>query len=654
MRRTACVVIAAMLLGALVVAVTPGEAAAQGSGAGAGRIAVKLAPGIRLAENADGSLTVVRDWDSLASAAVLPGLSLRASGRIEGIGVSVLEPVQIGGSWQADRIGLDAMVRALQLMPGVLWAEVAVPLQMCLVPDDPWYAPHPGSVGQWGMTRVGLPEAWDITTGDPDVTVAVIDTGLNRDISDFAGRIVHPYSVIERSAAWPAWQDDEGHGSAVAGVAVARGNDGAGIAGTAWNVGVMPVKISVDGYSDSVTLAQGVEYAVDSGADVINISFATSPGLGAGATLREAIAYALDHGVVVVAAAGNDGASSISYPAALPGVIAVGATDSADARWSDSEGGSNTGSALDLVAPGVEILSYYPRSANTYTDDYIGTSLSSPLVAGVAALMLSVNPALTPQEVAEILGQVAEDLGSAGWDRDYGSGLVDAGAAVAKAAGVNPATTTTTGTPMSTTTTVITPTTSTTSTTSSTTTTSIGPRFSDVSEGSTPYWHEIEYLASLGIVTGSGTGLFHPEDGLTRQQFAKVIVLTLGLSVSEADTSPFTDVAHVPGDFYPYHFVAAAYNAGITRGTTPTNFSPYRVLSRAQLITMVTRATQLPEPPAGFKAPFPNFSATHFPYARRAAYAGLLDRVVGIGPSYAFAAPATRGEVCALLYVLLQ
>ena len=148
---------------------------------------------------------------------------------------------------------------------------------------------------------------------------------------------------------------------------------------------------------------------------------------------------------------------------------------------------------------------------------------------------------------------------------------------------------------------------------------------------------------------------FRPNDLVKRQQFAKMIVLTLGYPVTESDTCTFTDVVHTPGELYPYHYVAVAYQKGITAGTKPPlYFSPYGQLTRAQMITMVVRATQLPDPPADYIPPFANFSAVHYPYARKAAYAGLLDALVGAGPGYDFLAPATRGEVCALLAPLLQ
>ncbi|MFH0916390.1 MAG: S8 family serine peptidase [bacterium] len=604
---------------------------------GVKRIAVKLAPGARLAHKPDGSLTVVQEWGSLAAAAVdSPGLHLKESGTVEGLGIRVLEPRS------ADEA--TAAVRALRLMPGVLWAEVSHPVYACLVPNDPLYQPSAWEpAGQWSLPRVGLPGAWDTTTGSADLVVAVIDSGLNRDNPDFAGRIVSPYSVLSGSSVWPAWQDTYGHGSGVAGVAVAQGNDHLGIAGAAWNVKVMPVKVSESGASDDVTLARGITYAVDNGADVINVSFA---GTDTSRTQENAVAYALEHNVVIVAAAGNNYGNSVSYPAALPGVIAVGATDSLNTRCDFS----NAGSALDLVAPGAGILSYSSGSSTTFAR-WSGTSFSAPLVAGAVALLRSANPALTPEEITDILSHSADDLGSSGWDKDFGWGLLDADGAIVEAVAAG-TTTTTTEVPTTTTTTAP-PSTTTTTTAPPSTTTTTSPRFPDVSP-ETPYAPQIAQLAALGVVVGTPDGLFHPQEAVTRQQFAKMIVLTLGYPVSESDTCPFTDVTHWRGELYPYHYVAVAYHNGITRGSEPGLFAPYTMLTRAQMITMAVRAAQLPEPPPGYSPPFPDFSSVHYPFARKAAHAGLLDVLLGMGRDYDFTTAATRGEVCALLAAMIQ
>lgn len=681
---TVAAVVAVLALAALLsVGVGLGESLAQSSsgptspsfyqddGAAVERIAVGLAPGVRLVKQADGSLSVVRG----GLAAPVGGSSdvpVRLSGELAALGISVLEipgtkglPAAGGtdgaspGTMADGAVEASELVQTLRLMPGVLWAEESHPVYACIVPDDPLYPSGASGGGQWSLPHVGLPAAWDETTGATDVIVAIVDSGINADLPDFAGRIVSPYNVILGTDLWPAWKDNYGHGSAVAGVAVAAGNNGYGMAGVAWGVKIMPVKIANSNESDDVTLSNGIRYAVDHGADVINVSFA---GAQWSYTQSQAVNYALAHDVVIVGATGNNYSSTVYYPAAIPGVIAVGASDRYDARASFS----NYGSELDLLAPGTNIVSATKDTSQWAV--WSGTSFASPLVAGVVALMRSADPALSVGELTDMLNYSADDLGSAGWDYQTGWGLVDAEEAVSQAAAggttstTEPPTTSSTTTSTTTTTTTITTTstttttsstTSTTSTTAPSTTTTTAPRFVDVDD-ETPYADQIEQLAAMGVVSGTGDGYFHPLEALKRQQFAKMIVLVLGYPVSEQDLAPFTDVLHIPGDLYPYHYVAVAYAEGITEGTAPYRFSPYSPITRAQMITMVSRAAGLPEPPTDYVPPFSNFSTVHYPYARKAAAAGLLDSLLGIGPDYDFFASATRAEVCALLYGLLE
>ena len=431
----------------------------------------------------------------------------------------------------------------------------------------------------------------------------------------------------------------------------AAGDDGVGMAGTAWSVKIMPVKITENDLAYDSTLANGIEYAVDHGADVINISFTSTYDT----LIQEtAVDYALAHNVVVVASAGNDSASGVEYPAAYPGVISVGATDKTNARASYSA----YGPGLDLVAPGDGIVSWAVIQGSSRIGLWSGTSFSAPMVSGIVALMRSVDPGLTPTEAADMLESTAQDLGPAGWDPDFGYGLVNASAAVSAAVEATSTTTSSTTTSSSTSTTsssTSTTSSSTSTTISTTTTTTVGTqRFSDVGP-TTQYAEQIDDLASHGIVSGLGDGTFGPQQPLTRQQFAKMVVLTMGYPVSDADTSPFVDVADVSGSLYPYHYVAAAWKNGITQGTTATHYSPYANISRAQVITMVVRGAQLAEPPASYIPPFSDFSSVHYPSARTAAYAGLLNGLSGVGTSgYDFWIPATRGEACVLLYNLLH
>lgn len=225
-----------------------------------------------------------------------------------------------------------------------------------------------------------------------------------------------------------------------------------------------------------------------------------------------------------------------------------------------------------------------------------------------------------------------------------------------------PTSTTTTARPVTTTTTVRVPTTlapvTTVPPTSTTSTTSpaAGSRFSDVSR-STPYASAIELLAKRNIISGFPDGSFRPERTVTRQQIAKMVALTMGYPLSLKVTTAFIDVAGGldAGDpFYPRAYIAACVAHGVVLGKTPTLFAPYDPVLRAQAITMVARAAQLPAPRAGYLPPFPNFSADHYPWATKAAAAGLLDGLLGMGRHYNFWADASRAEVCEILAGLLR
>jgi hypothetical protein len=184
--------------------------------------------------------------------------------------------------------------------------------------------------------------------------------------------------------------------------------------------------------------------------------------------------------------------------------------------------------------------------------------------------------------------------------------------------------------------------------------------FSDVVPGVTPYAYAITMLASRGAISGFEDGTFRPNSPVTRQQFAKMIVKTLGLTVTGTEVCPFADVALQSGTdpFYPSRYVAVCAAHGITAGKTATTFAPTDGITRQQLITMVVRAAELPDPPAGWE-PDPSFAVgqfsmnEHYLNARKAAYQKILYDLQGMGPGYNFLATATRGECAQLLSDLL-
>ncbi|GAW28894.1 S8 family peptidase [Carboxydocella sp. ULO1] len=292
---------------------------------------------------------------------------------------------------------------------------------------------------QWGLPAVKAPESWNlIYPTAPEVTVAVVDTGVDYTHPDLKDRVDTEYDRDLVNNDDDA-MDDEGHGTHVAGI-IAAAINGRGISGVSGpaNIRILPVKVLNAWGSGSVfDIAEGIRYAADRGAAVINMSLG---GKVYSRTLAEAVAYAQNKGALIVAAAGNSD-DNVEYftPASLPGVLAVGAID----ENKEKAYFSNWGRKLDLVAPGVEILSSIPEFVYDYYKDdkyfqekfikdqgasYLyasGTSMAAPHVAGAAALLKAVKPDLKQQEIAAILLANAEDLGAPGFDDKYGYGLLD-------------------------------------------------------------------------------------------------------------------------------------------------------------------------------------------------------------------------------------
>jgi subtilisin family serine protease len=289
---------------------------------------------------------------------------------------------------------------------------------------------------------VRAPAAWNINTGSPNIVVAVLDTGIDLDHSDLIGQLwvnpgeirgngldddgnghiddIHGWNVLESGSS--VIDDDHGHGTHVSGIIAARGNNGQGIAGMAWSSRVMVVKV-LDEYGDGYysDLAEGLTYAADNGARVANLSLG---GTMPSQLLQDAIDYAHARGTLIVAATGNTN-SAIQYPAASDNTLAVAASNRDDERASFS----CYGPEADLTAPGSSIYStclggdYCPKS---------GTSMASPHVAGLAALIYAQEPTLTPNQVAQLLKETSQDIDAPGWDPYTGWGRIDAYRVLAK------------------------------------------------------------------------------------------------------------------------------------------------------------------------------------------------------------------------------
>ncbi|MCG2767823.1 MAG: S8 family serine peptidase [Anaerolineae bacterium] len=295
---------------------------------------------------------------------------------------------------------------------------------------DQWGLHNTGQEGGKEDADIDAPEAWGIITGTTGVMVAVIDTGVDynhEDLDDGRVRtdIDKDYVNNDNDA-----MDDHSHGTHVAGIIAAETNNGIGVAGIMWQAKILPLKVcSKKGLCQSDHIASAIRYAADQGAQVINMSLGDRK---CSQTIADAVNYAhFDKGVVLVAAAGNDGDSLLSYPAKHDAIIAVGATDRNDKR----AGFSNYGKELDVVAPGVSI---YSTVLNNGYDRMSGTSMASPHVAGVAGLLLSQRPTLTNNQVRDILRQSADDLGKSGFDDLYGYGRVNAYRALQATAPSNP------------------------------------------------------------------------------------------------------------------------------------------------------------------------------------------------------------------------
>lgn len=302
--------------------------------------------------------------------------------------------------------------------PGISYVEPNITYSWSWLPNDPLLSQQ-----SW-INTINLPKAWSLATGKSSVVVAVVDSGIRADHPDLQGKVLSDGMNFLNDNSDVT--DDYGHGTAVASIIAAAGNNGIGMAGTAMGVSILPIKVgNADGAPVSA-IAQGVDYAVDHGASVINLSLGSdSPSI----TLQNAIAYAYGKNVPVVASSGNY-SDQVSFPASYKDVISVGAT-TLDGRAIASF--SSRLSRVDLVAPGVDVLA--ATWSASQGDGYAlmkGTSFSTPMVSGVVALMRSVNPNLSIEGIRNALTSTAHNNFPPGTP-GIGAGLLDADAALQKA-----------------------------------------------------------------------------------------------------------------------------------------------------------------------------------------------------------------------------
>jgi len=276
-------------------------------------------------------------------------------------------------------------------------------------------ATYPTNSNQaWHYNMINVQTAWNITTGSSNVKIAVLDTGIDYNHSSLANFVD---MTLARTYEGSSVFDGQGHGTHVSGTIASYGQ----VSGVMRNAKIVPIKVLDDnGYGSTYNIQQGIIYAAECGVDVINMSLG---GGGYSQAMYDACQYAVNNNVVVVAASGNSGTGTVSYPARYDNVIAVGSVNSNRARSSFSQ----YGTGLNIMAPGNQIYSTVPNNKFGYNS---GTSMATPHVAGVVGLMRSANGTLSVAQIRTIISQTAQ---YAGPQNQYGSGIIDAGAAVTSA-----------------------------------------------------------------------------------------------------------------------------------------------------------------------------------------------------------------------------
>jgi thermitase len=376
----------------------PGIASAQGQGQGPanmqpkkhipGRVLVQPRPGLSMEE-----------FDK-----ILKPHGGRRGAIIRQLNVHIIElPPQANA---------PAIAEALRRNPHIKFAEVDGAVAPDFLPNDPQYS------SAWHLPKIGAPTAWDTAQGS-GTTIAILDTGIDAVHPDLQSQIVPGWNFYDNNN---NVADVHGHGTSVAGVAAAAGNNGVGTASVSFRSKIMPMRVTdTTGWGYYSMMAAALTAAADSGARVANISFL---GVSASSTVDSAAQYMRSKGGIVVVSGGNTGAL-VTDPQRIS-LTAVAATDRYDARAIFSSWGNH----IDIAAPGVSILTTMRGDGYGWLS---GTSAASPVVAGVYALMMSANPGLAPASLDNILFTTTLDLGTGGFDQQFGHGRVQAAEAVSKA-----------------------------------------------------------------------------------------------------------------------------------------------------------------------------------------------------------------------------
>lgn len=399
-------------------------------------VLVQLAKGIRVTRDARGAVML---RGSTARNEKLARQTLAAVG-VTNVRTMFVEPPKDAATAQA--IGLDrwyrcdlaanadalAAVARLSALAGIVErAEVDPEGALAEVPNDTdfWvqYAlQNTGQIvgGQAGTpgADIGMTTAWNFTHGDPDIVIAVLDSGIDSH-PEIVGRILPGINIPDGNT---STADECNHGTHVAGILAATGNNGTGMAGVTWNAKLLPVVVVNGCTGFEADVASGLTWAVDQGARIVNMSLQFNLG---STVFQQAVQYAHAQGALMCAATGNSNSPVVAFPARWNETIAVASTDNRDIRSTFS----NYGAEVDVCAPGTNVWSL-TSGGGGYTLKN-GTSMSTPHVAGVAALIWSQNPYLTRDEVRAIILSTVHDLGAPGFDNYYGFGRLDAAAALA-------------------------------------------------------------------------------------------------------------------------------------------------------------------------------------------------------------------------------
>ncbi|MEX2619051.1 MAG: S8 family serine peptidase [Egibacteraceae bacterium] len=482
----------------------------------------------------------------------------QVSGEVPAIGAfRVGRAAPDAGGGLADLAGIDIVERS------------SVVRRSGVVPNDPRFA------DQWPLDDLNVPAAWRFRTGS-DLRVAIVDDGVDAMRADLAGRVTEGRDT-RFDRALPAGQSSDrgGHGTAVAGLLGAAGNNGVDIAGVDWAAQIVPYRVfDAAGCSDTLDVAAAIVHAADAGVGVINLSVGTLDDVPA---LRDAVRYAFDRRAVLVAAVGNSGNATPLYPAAYLEVIGVGAT----VRGGSHAGYSSTGDQVAVVAPGgqstgaadTDLLTLGERST---LRSRAGTSFAAPLVAGAALLYRSIDPDSSASTVAAAFAASAEDRGPPGRDPAYGHGLLDVHRLLV-AAGVNRA---------------------------------CPPGrvpaapFADVGDGNV-HAGAIDCVVWWSIAQGVTASEYAPRASVNRAQMATFIARTV--ERANGTTLPVTR-DRFPDDNGNHHEtnINKLAEAGIVQGGRDGRYGPNEPVTRAQMATFVVRAYEhivaapLPADPTDF------------------------------------------------------